>query len=794
MNNQKRITKIITSIILAVLVFLNLNLNYNVKNVNAKDNSKNVETTSNDEISSKEVSKVSSPDEGSIKESNGKKYVDNDVLLFFKDGVTKEKVNEVVNYVNGSIIGEITTLNEYQVQVKESTLEELNNIVQDIMNKYSNYIAYASVDYISENSSIEPSDPWGNNSNWNESDVSGENWGLKAIDAQSACQYNNIFDESVNKVNVGIVDGGFDTNGEDFPDNYEKYCDSDYGYLTLSGLTKGVTDVLSNGANVVNCSFSGGEKTESTVAAIIMAKMISLGHDFVIIQASGNASVDASYSSWFAGIDDTELKIASNLYGVNVNDIKDRIIIAGAAELHDDGSYMQAEYSNGGDKVNICAPGSNIFSSKAGNNYVTGDGTSYAAPHVAGVVELTWRANPNLTGAEVRNIVCNYENTTYDVPDNPNSSDTRGDYRMVNAKLSVESALKTRDDLVTIYYNSDSDCNIKYTLEGKDSDETKTVLMNNNLDNNGYNKSITVPTDGSSYILAEFGNKTNLDNNSGDYYKLEPGAYEIHNGTITKVNDKFSALKFNSFKIDEGSETSLGDCVNLSARAKDTVGDVQYKFSVVDENGNEVSNEKSFKVIEAPKIDSYSISPKSYGGVGRNLSFYCSILGGKTPYISSKIIAQGGNYPYGEQIKYFNMHNYDSGDWTPDMEGTYKIFVDLTDGSGVTRRLFVCNYEVKKDASYPVTISSFNASKTSNIEVGEEILLNYSVLGGMDADGYKWTIITAKNEDGTEEEIATTNSYSNLLNSVKWAPTKAGKWTITLKADDDNGDVAINIL
>lgn len=72
------------------------------------------------------------------------------------------------------------------------------------------------------------------------------------------------------------------------------------------------------------------------------------------------------------------------------------------------------------------------------------------------------------------------------------------------------------------------------------------------------------------------------------------------------------------------------------------------------------------------------------------------MTGGKGSYISSKIIAQGGNYPYGEQIKYFNMHYAESGDWTPDMEGTYKIFVDVTDESQVTRRLFICNYEVKK--------------------------------------------------------------------------------------------------
>ena len=147
--------------------------------------------------------------------------------------------------------------------------------------------------------------------------------------------------------------------------------------------------------------------------------------------------------------------MVKSLYDIDKEEIKDRIITVGAAEEESDGSFMQASYSNTGDSVDICAPGSNIYSQKAGSNYVLGNGTSYAAPHVAGVVELTWRANPDLTGTEVRNIVCDENNTIYDVPANSRCS-VKKSLKMVNAKLSVENALKTRDDLITIYLNSKS--------------------------------------------------------------------------------------------------------------------------------------------------------------------------------------------------------------------------------------------------------------------------------------------------------------------------------------------------
>ncbi len=72
-------------------------------------------------------------------------------------------------------------------------------------------------------------------------------------------------------------------------------------------------------------------------------------------------------------------------------------------------SDNRASWSNYGNWIDVAAPGEDIISCNYANNsgYIYMSGTSMAAPHVSGLVALMYSRNPNLTGAEVRQLLRN---------------------------------------------------------------------------------------------------------------------------------------------------------------------------------------------------------------------------------------------------------------------------------------------------------------------------------------------------------------------------------------------------
>lgn len=82
------------------------------------------------------------------------------------------------------------------------------------------------------------------------------------------------------------------------------------------------------------------------------------------------------------------------------------------------------------DKVDICAPGYNILTTchpatyvnglkePTGQLYSIGDGTSFAAPMVAGVCALMYSVNPGLTPTVVKNIIQKTAVDIYTIPEN----------------------------------------------------------------------------------------------------------------------------------------------------------------------------------------------------------------------------------------------------------------------------------------------------------------------------------------------------------------------------------------
>ncbi len=241
----------------------------------------------------------------------------------------------------------------------------------------------------------------------------------------------------------------------------------------------GFVNAVRAGARVVNFSLGNssslGDKTdklqivkdvEGKFASYYIAKMLQKGYDFVCCQSAGNGvhkdnvlihSVDASNNGTFCAV--TVDNAVKTVKGVTPQDIVDRIIVVAAAKFNGKNTYEQADFSNGGSQVSICAPGCDIYStyyygddSKYNKNaYESLNGTSMAAPIVTGIASLVWSVNPAFTGAQVKRFVCDEANTKYEVADSKSELHLpTGTMRMVNAQLAVEAAIKECESYGTV--------------------------------------------------------------------------------------------------------------------------------------------------------------------------------------------------------------------------------------------------------------------------------------------------------------------------------------------------------
>lgn len=241
----------------------------------------------------------------------------------------------------------------------------------------------------------------------------------------------------------------------------------------------GFVNAVRAGAKVVNFSLGSSgtikngidrlqivKDTQGKFNSYYIAKMLQRGYDFICCQSAGNGvykndkfayAVDASNNGTFCPI--TADNAVKTVKGVTPQEIVDRIIIVAAAKFTGFNTYEQADFSNGGSQVSICAPGYDIYSTyykgdgKDYNycSYAYLNGTSMAAPIVTGIASLVWSVNPSFTGAQVKHFVCDEENTKYEVADS--SSELHlptGTMRMVNAQLAVEAAIKECENYGTV--------------------------------------------------------------------------------------------------------------------------------------------------------------------------------------------------------------------------------------------------------------------------------------------------------------------------------------------------------
>ncbi|MEG4144760.1 S8 family serine peptidase [Microcoleus sp. Pol12B5] len=148
----------------------------------------------------------------------------------------------------------------------------------------------------------------------------------------------------------------------------------------LVSITRGIRYATTKGADVINASWN---VPDSRALFDAISEANSAGILFVAA-AGNNSSNNDIRPSYPANYD------LPNVISVAATDRNDQL----------------AFFSNfGASTVDLGAPGRNILSTVPGNNYGFYDGTSMAAPHVAGAAALLLAQDPTLTVAQLRNSI-----------------------------------------------------------------------------------------------------------------------------------------------------------------------------------------------------------------------------------------------------------------------------------------------------------------------------------------------------------------------------------------------------
>lgn len=137
--------------------------------------------------------------------STGYVFVNNEIIIHAKAGTDRTGIEQLVSNYNGTIIGEITVTNTYQVQFSRSyTYSELKQLQSKL--ESSSLISWTTVDYVFEEGfDFYPTSDTEWSREWGDDTPSGTNWGVEAIHAPEAWDYR----DSMKYVNVGVYDNGF---------------------------------------------------------------------------------------------------------------------------------------------------------------------------------------------------------------------------------------------------------------------------------------------------------------------------------------------------------------------------------------------------------------------------------------------------------------------------------------------------------------------------------------------------------------------------------------------------------
>ena len=240
------------------------------------------------------------------------------------------------------------------------------------------------------------------------------------------------------KAKLETISCRIDVSTDNVSSNIDKLA---YSYLIAEKNCKVINESLGN--NVLCFAASQGEVSAQEQlkksAAVLDESLSALNRDFIICTSAGNTSGngyqfvksdDAYYGYYQIEINDDKQRgyfdnennwhqylgksisapcdatWANNITCISSENLKNRIVVVGAAQLNKDSSYSLADFSNKGERVDVVAPGVGIESTISSQPFFeVKQGTSMASPHVAGLAGILYSINPYVTGEQVKSII-----------------------------------------------------------------------------------------------------------------------------------------------------------------------------------------------------------------------------------------------------------------------------------------------------------------------------------------------------------------------------------------------------
>ena len=208
-----------------------------------------------------------------------------------------------------------------------------------------------------------------------------------------------------------------------------------FSSATVLDILYGLVKAREMGCTVVNMSLGFYTDDEKCIAAL-NEKTSELDEQGVVqVCAAGNDNTSAK--SYPAGCDATLSVISLSKRGAIPNNSS--TYTTKTWESAD--GYMRSWFSNYGDWCDIAAPGENIYSTGVledtlEDGYLILSGTSMASPVITAVAALVQAANPDLSPAEVKDILCGTATDLHTA-----KKDAESGWGLVNAEAAVEAAL-----------------------------------------------------------------------------------------------------------------------------------------------------------------------------------------------------------------------------------------------------------------------------------------------------------------------------------------------------------------